>query len=91
VDEGYAYILKIHTKKSKHRGDGDVWRNDLYGKLLNENSMRMAMSSFDSNPIFGVIGPSGHIVPMNFYWGSNAQTVESLARRLGKPPTKSSR
>lgn len=84
MDEGYAYILKIHTKKSKHREDGDVWRNDLYDKLLNENSMRMAMSRFNSTPNLGMIGPSGHIVPMNFYWGSNAQTVESLACRLGQ-------
>lgn len=83
-EEGYAYILKIHTKKSKHRKDGDIWRNDLYGKLLNENSMRMALDSFNRNAKLGVIGPAGHIVPMSFYWGSNAQTVESLARRLGQ-------
>lgn len=86
AEEGYAYILKIHTKKSDHRKDGDIWRNDLYSKLLTENSMRAALNSFNSDSNLGVIGPSGHIVPMDFYWGSNAQTVESLAHRLGQTP-----
>jgi len=84
--EGYAYLLKVHTKKSNHRQDGDVWRNDLYGKLLNETSMLKAMESFNNDGDFGLIGPAGHIVSMSFYWGSNADTVEYLARRLGQAP-----
>jgi len=84
INEGYAYILKIHTKKSKHREDGDIWRHDLYSKLLNEKSIHMALSSFNDNPNLGVIGPSGHLVSMDFYWGSNAQAVEGLAHRLGQ-------
>jgi lipopolysaccharide biosynthesis protein/2-polyprenyl-3-methyl-5-hydroxy-6-metoxy-1,4-benzoquinol methylase len=83
ADEGYTVILKIHTKKSKHREDGDVWRNDLYAKLLNENSMRAALHSFNTDADLGVIGPSGHIVPMSFYWGSNAKAVVELSCRLG--------
>ena len=83
AEEGYTVILKIHTKKSKHRKDGDVWRNDLYGKLLNENSMRTVLDKFNSDAKLGVIGPSGHIVPMSFYWGSNAKAVVALSCRLG--------
>ena len=84
VEEGYAYLLKVHTKKSNHRKDGDIWRQDLYDKLLNENSMHKALESFNKDPKLGLIGPSGHIVSMNFYWGSNARAVESLAYRLGQ-------
>jgi len=84
--EGYAYLLKVHTKKSNHRQDGDVWRNDLYSKLLNETSMLKAMESFNNDGDLGLIGPAGHIVSMSFYWGSNADTVEYLARRLGQSP-----
>lgn len=86
--EGYAYILKIHTKKSRHREDGDIWRHDLYNKLLDENSIRMALKRFDSEANLGVLGPSGHIVPMNVYWGSNAPTVVSIGYRLGQVPAK---
>ena len=88
VDEGYAYILKTHTKKSNHRKDGDIWRRDLYDKLLNENSICRALDTFNRDANVGLIGPSEHVVPMNFYWGSNAMTIESLARRLGQAPEK---
>lgn len=84
AEEGYDYLLKVHTKKSNHRKDGEIWRNDLYDKLLDGNVMRKALTSFKSDANLGIIGPSGHIVPMDFYWGSNAQSVELLARRLGK-------
>lgn len=84
IEKGYAYILKIHTKKSNHRQDGDMWRQDLYSKLLNEDSMRKAMNSFSNDANLGLIGPSGHIVTMDFYWGSNARAVEALAGRLGQ-------
>jgi lipopolysaccharide biosynthesis protein len=84
LEDGYAYILKVHTKKSNHRQDGDIWRQDLYSKLLNEDSMRKAMNSFENDANLGLIGPTGHIVTMDFYWGSNARNVEALAIRLGQ-------
>ncbi|MBC7489780.1 MAG: glycoside hydrolase family 99-like domain-containing protein, partial [Glaciimonas sp.] len=87
VEEEYAYILKVHTKKSKHRGDGDDWRNDLYTKLLNEESIHKAIKGFENDANLGVIGPAGHIVSMDFYWGSNEARVLGLAKRLGQSAT----
>lgn len=84
VDEGYAYILKIHTKKSKHRGDGDIWRKDIYDKLLSKESMLKAIIGFKKDENLGLIGPAGHIVSMGFYWGSNKRMVESFATRMGQ-------
>lgn len=86
IDEGFECILKVHTKKSIHRTDGDVWRRDLYDKLLTEQAMRDALDTFTSTPSTGILGPDGHLVPMSFYWGSNAHAVEKLACRLGIRP-----
>ncbi len=86
IDEGFEYILKVHTKKSTHRTDGDVWRRDLYDKLLTEQAIRAALDTFASSPTTGILGPDGHLVPMSFYWGSNAHAVEKLACRLGIRP-----
>ena len=86
IEEGFEYILKVHTKKSTHRTDGDVWRQDLYDKLLTEQAMRSALDTFASNPSTGILGPDGHLVPMSFYWGANAHAVEKLACRLGIRP-----
>lgn len=86
IAEGHEQLIKVHTKKSTHREDGDIWRKDLYEKLLTERSIELALAQFSSDPNLGIIGPAGHLVPMSFYWGSNAATVEKLACRLGISP-----
>ncbi|SFA85686.1 glycoside hydrolase family 99-like domain-containing protein [Azotobacter beijerinckii] len=74
-------ILKLHTKKSKHRDDGDKWRDDLYEKLIGHISA--AQQAFKEDSEIGMIGPAGHILPMDSYWGSNEKNVLKLAARLG--------
>ena len=32
-------MIKIHTKKSIHREDGDLWRKDIFEKLLTESAI----------------------------------------------------
>ncbi|MFI8746535.1 glycoside hydrolase family 99-like domain-containing protein [Pseudomonas sp. NPDC077186] len=86
IADGHDLLLKVHTKKSPHRDDGDAWRRDLYDKLLTENAMRQALDRFSHAPSTGILGPAGHLVPMSFYWGSNARRVEGLACRLGIRP-----
>jgi lipopolysaccharide biosynthesis protein len=84
MEEDFDYVLKLHTKKSTHRDDGDVWRTDIFGKLVGEEACAAAFDQFEKNADIGIIGPSGHLVPMDYYWGSNAQRVEVLAFRLGQ-------
>ena len=83
IEAGHQLLIKVHTKKSTHRIDGDIWRKDLYDKLLRDDAVRDAIARFDNAPRIGVLGPAGHVVPMSYYWGSNAATVERLAARLG--------
>jgi lipopolysaccharide biosynthesis protein len=86
IADGHGLLLKVHTKKSAHREDGEVWRRDLYDKLLTEQAIQQALDSFVRSPEIGILGPAGHLVPMSFYWGSNARRVEGLACRLGIRP-----
>ena len=79
---GYPFILKIHTKKSKHRADGEIWRSDLYEKLLKPERFEKALSVLSTNLNIGVLGPEGHIVDMNTYWGSNKHAVLSLVEKM---------
>ncbi|WP_095648550.1 glycoside hydrolase family 99-like domain-containing protein [Pseudomonas indica] len=85
--DGFQYLVKVHTKKSIHRNDGDTWRRDLYEKLLTSRAMKQALDEFYSDTGLGLLGPAGHVVPMSFYWGSNARTVERLACRMGIRPS----
>jgi lipopolysaccharide biosynthesis protein len=85
VDEdGRLYLCKIHSKKSKHRVDGDVWRIDLYDKLLGSPEVvNSILYALEDRLSIGLIGPAGHMVSSGYYWGSNATNVARLGRKLG--------
>lgn len=80
---GFSHVLKLHTKKSLHRDDGDHWRNDLYEKLLDPRLVDLISPFFKNNPKVGLIAPAGYVCHLSHYWGSNRANVESLAKRLG--------
>jgi lipopolysaccharide biosynthesis protein len=82
-NDGHQLILKIHTKKSDHRQTGDLWRKDIFKKLLTEKAMQKAISTFNLDKSIGLMGAAGHIVPMSLYYGANAKTLERLSQRMG--------
>lgn len=77
----YKYICKIHSKKSIHRVDGAVWRNDIYTKLLGSKEIICKIKKmFDNNETVGLVAPASHVVPSSTYWGSNEAKVKQLAK-----------
>lgn len=76
-------ILKLHTKKSLHREDGDTWRKDLLSKLLAPEKASKVFAAFAEHNDLGLIAPEGHILSMSTYWGSNADTVHRLTKQMG--------
>jgi len=83
INEGVQLVLKLHTKKSLHRQDGDVWRRDLLNKLAAPEKAEHALSAFNRNSSLTLMAPAGHILSMDTYWGSNADSVHYLCRRMG--------
>lgn len=83
VEQGFSYFLKIHTKKSSHRQDGDVWRNDLYAKLLDPEKLASMVNTCNADQRIGLIGPGGHLVSMTTYLGSNCDRIKWYAERMG--------
>jgi lipopolysaccharide biosynthesis protein len=81
--DGNDLVLKIHTKKSNHLNRKDLWRNDLFNKLLGYGAINNAISIFGANPNIGIIGPAKHILPMYDYYGANALTVINLGKSMG--------
>lgn len=82
LSDGTDLVLKIHTKKSLHRIDGDLWRKELYGVLLSHQFITETQVALVTDDLFGVSAPSDHIVPMSYYWGSNEANILSLCRRM---------
>jgi lipopolysaccharide biosynthesis protein/SAM-dependent methyltransferase/exonuclease VII small subunit len=82
-ENGHELLLKLHTKKSKHREDGELWRNDVLDKLLLPKNIKRILKRFYMKIDLGMVGPDGHVVDMSTYWGSNESKVIRLAKRMG--------
>ena len=81
----YQAILKIHTKKSLHRVDGDAWRNYLYQQLLPAGLLTEMLTAFIADPRLGIVTPDGHAPAIKHFWGSNRSWLDKIAQRLSLP------
>lgn len=81
-EERHDYILKLHTKKSKHREDGDLWRKELLECLADPAELAWTVETLRRRTDVGIVGPEGHVLTMEGYWGSNRARVFELAERM---------
>ncbi|MDF3982429.1 glycoside hydrolase family 99-like domain-containing protein [Luteibacter sp. PPL201] len=81
--DGTRTILKLHTKKTEHREDGDRWRRDLLSALLAPERARRLLDALHATPDIGFIAPDAHALPLTDYMGANAPHVRRLSERLG--------
>ncbi len=83
LDEGEDVVLKLHTKRSMHREDGELWRKELIGRLLAPDRATAIARAFDEQPDLGLVAPEGHVQPLHLYWGANERNLRSLLCRMG--------
>lgn len=83
LDDGEDIVLKLHTKQSTHRGDGDAWRREFLALLVGDGNARRIRQQLQENPATGLVVPAAQLPPLTFYWGANAERVDYLRRRLG--------
>jgi len=82
VFEGYDAVLKVHTKRSVHRLDGDRWRIELLdGVLPSPEGIRRIVELFRQDRDVGLVVPTGHVKGPET-WGSDQELVEALAARV---------
>lgn len=90
LDDGDALVLKLHTKRSPHRDDGDAWRRDLVASLTQPDALRAAMTALGTEAGgVGLVGPRGHMHSAIDHMGGNADALAYLRIRLGldgQPP-----
>jgi lipopolysaccharide biosynthesis protein len=80
--DGYEAILKVHTKRSVHRVDGDAWRISLLdGVLPSPEGVRRILSLLRMDRDVGIVAPTGHLRGPET-WGSDLELVEALAARF---------
>lgn len=83
LDEGEELFLKLHTKRSPHRPDGNMWRRRIVDRLLPVRGGNIFINLFKNNPEVGLAVPVEELVPLEAFWGANETTTRSLSSRLG--------
>ena len=58
LKDKHDLLIKVHTKKSVHREDGDLWRNDIFNKLLSEQAITSNIDYLANNPDVGILRPN---------------------------------
>ena len=80
--DDYDAILKVHTKRSPHRIDGDAWRVALLDGLMpSPEGIRRFVELLRRDRSVGLVVPSGSLHGPET-WGSNQVLVEALAARI---------
>lgn len=79
---GFRYVLKLHTKKSPHRVDGDVWREALYRDLTDRQIIERLAARFSDDPSLGMVGPESQLLPITDHLENNARHLKRLATEL---------
>ena len=83
LDEGEELALKLHTKRSVHRGNGDEWRRELVERLLSPEVGKAMVEYLHTHPSIGLIAPAGHLLSVAQFMGGNAGNLQHLQTRLG--------
>jgi lipopolysaccharide biosynthesis protein len=79
--DGYETVLKVHTKRSVHRVDGDAWRLELLdGVLESPESVRRTLALLRADRDVGIVAPTGHLRGSET-WGSDLELVQALSAR----------
>jgi lipopolysaccharide biosynthesis protein len=82
IESGHPYLIKVHTKKTLHRTDGERWLAELTNDLIGFEALKSIHYRFESDHTLGIIGPSGNVLPTQFYLGSNLYHIRQLLHRL---------
>ena len=80
--DGEDVVLKLHTKRSDHRGDGEQWRRQLLERLLDCDRVALIRTAFEQDKTLGQVGPEGHLLTISDYSGGNDRWLAQLRDRM---------
>lgn len=84
--DGFEAVIKVHTKRSPHRKDGNRWLEDVLSSLLDPHCVERAAKVMAEDPSLGLVGPEGHYLPLSSYYSANEMAILRIAAELGVVP-----
>lgn len=85
----YPLAVKLHTKKSVHRADGDDWRRYLFSRLLpSSDRVEEIAAKFLADPRLCALAPPGHCIRIqdDRYIGNSSGLLSQLFRLCESAP-----
>lgn len=89
--KGYKKVLKIHSKRSKHRessntseaGSGDAWLISTLDALIprDDKTLAKVVNSLDKDHT-GIIGAAEYYYPIRMYLSHNREIIERIMRKV---------
>ena len=82
-DKGYIKVLKLHSKKSPHRDDGEQWRDKIIDSLVpaDPKVVKQLTAQLD-DPQTALLGPEGEFVSLLVNFTSTAHHVKPLTDKI---------
>lgn len=79
-----AIGLKLHTKRSPHRSDGDGWRRFLTASLLQADGhgTLLGHALLASEPRIGLVAPTAHLLPLAGRTSINGELMAETRERI---------
>ena len=94
LDEAPAFDLglKLHTKRSPHRADGEGWRRAMIESLLPTGEGAGAvLAAFAGAPDLGIVASQGHLVRLRHRMHGYRHLIDAVADTFGGPLTRRER
>jgi len=86
MGDTYEIGLKLHTKRSRHRADGEDWRRYLMDSLLVGKEGRPdALRLMERERSLGLVAPRAHLLPLEGRIALNRRAMRRVAERLAMP------
>jgi lipopolysaccharide biosynthesis protein len=81
--KGYSKILKLHSKKSPHRTDGEQWRDKIVDSLIPSNSTLVTkLGKVLNEDNLALIGPNGEYVSLLVNFTATAHYLKTLTGKI---------
>lgn len=78
---GYKYLLKLHTKRSPHLLNGNLWFKELVDNLLPNKKLVDQTLKLLSKDV-AIIGPINHFISLKEFIGKNEELMKEQLSRI---------